>query len=162
MASLENSITKTLTGFIPTTCQSFATNHTFPKQIYKPDSVLPESRDYHLSCPAVTSRIFAVLPSPLELQEDLGTTLHRGKDLAVSPTKRAFAPRGYAFDCSKAPMLLSSHGVSARTSRLTAYGGYPLPLPLAYAVAQCPDFPRSRPLSGLGRAIIQSVLERNG
>jgi len=28
-------------------------------------------------------------------------------------------------------MLLSLHGVSARTSRLTAYGGYPLPLPLA-------------------------------
>lgn len=28
-------------------------------------------------------------------------------------------------------MLLSSHGVSARTSRLAAYGSYPLPSPLA-------------------------------
>lgn len=47
--------------------------------------------------------------------------------------------------------LLSEEGVSARTSRLTAYGSYPLPLPRACAVAKCPDFPHSSPLQGQPR-----------
>src|SRR3989344_4555121 len=117
-------------------------SHSFPKQIDKPDSVLFDcsKSNHHLSCPYVTIRIFAVLPSLLELQEDTDTTLHRGKDLAVSLFDFAqnLATLNLYEDLSIAGyLLLSEEGVSARTSRLTAYGSYPLPLPPLRAT-QCP------------------------
>ena len=118
-----------------------------------------KANDYHLSCFSVARKIFAVLLFLLELQEDFGTTLHSGKDLAVSL---------FDFAQSKLPTcirrnlnlyedlsiagypLLSEEGVSARTSRLTAYGSYPLPSP-PLRVAKCPDFPHSSPLQSQSR-----------
>jgi hypothetical protein len=90
------------------------------KQIDKPDSVPPIGRDYHFSCPLVTQRILAVLPLLLELQEEKGATLHRGKDLAVSlpPFDRIIPPGN--------PRPFGS-GVTARTSLIAQDGRYPLP-----------------------------------
>lgn len=48
--------------------------------------------------------------------------MHSSKDLAVSPQRLL----DYASNFSEAPMFLSSHGISVRTSRLAACGNYPL------------------------------------
>lgn len=64
--------------------------------------------------------IFAVLPFLLELQEEKGATLHRGKDLAVSPS-----PYGEIIPLWN-PRPFGS-GVAARTSLIAQDGRYPLP-----------------------------------
>ena len=108
----------------------------------KPDSVRVETRDGYIPRMIVANHL-------VQLSEHystsnitrrtvvLGTALHRGKDLAVSPGTLPYQllPNG-------SPLAFAS-GVSARTSVITHDGGYPLPVCTVVLPYLCPDFPHS-------------------
>ena len=104
-------------------------NH-LSKQIYKPDSVW----NSNLSS---TDVAVGVKRHFLYLIKTQDTTLHSDKDLAVSPPK---LPLGFT-PPRRGALFIAEKSVSARTSRITPYGRYPLPFPRRDVGDECPDFP---------------------
>lgn len=74
------------------------------------------------------------------------STLHSGKDLAVS----LLLFPGELIRIAPDTKILSELGVTVRTSRLTAYGDYPLPSAEEDS-GECPDFPHSRTKGSVAR-----------